>query len=350
MTARSTDQTADRRPHVAGPAQPSPAVAAPNRTFWTLFVALGFAWGSTYLFIAIAIRDLSPFTLVASRLAIGTAVLGAIVAAARVPLPRDPGTYRDLAILAILNLVVPYSLTSWGQQSIDSGLASVLNATIPLFTVVLAAMLLRDEPLSLAGVAGLAIGFGGVVLLTAPSLQNGIHGTVEGEAALLLSSAAYGASVVWVRRRLDGVNPLAMAFFQVGFAFVATVPLALAFESPARELAHARPETVLSIVWLGVAASALAYVGLFRMIEGWGSTRSSTIAYILPVVGVFLGWAVLGELVDGRVLLGTALVVGGVALTNGSSPIRLTRLARLDRVRRLARPARLGRPTDRPAR
>lgn len=293
----------------------------PDRTFWLLFLALGAAWGSSYLFIAIALRSVGPFTLVATRLAIGTAVLAGFVAGRGVRLPRDARTYVDLAVLAILNLVVPFSLATWGQKSIDSGLASILNATIPLFTVVLAAGLLADERLSLASLAGLVLGFGGVVLLTAPGLAGGIHASVAGEAALLVSSVSYAAANVFVRRRLRGLDPLAMAFFQVGFAFVATAGLALAFERPFAN--GVGLDAAVSIVWLGVAASGLAYVGLFRLIDGWGSTRSSTVAYALPVVGVALGWAVLGEPIDWRVLLGTACVIGGVALANGAGARRI---------------------------
>ncbi len=295
--------------------------------YWSVFVALGLAWGSSYLFIAIAIRDLSPFTLVASRLAIGTAVLAAVMLATRRPLPREPRTYLDVAALAILNLVVPFSLTSWGQQSIDSGLASVLNATIPLFAVILAAFVL-EERVSLADGAGLLIGFLGVVVLTGPSVLSGIGSSVEGEIALLGSSLSYGAAVVFVRRRLDGVDPMGMAFLQVGFAFAMTAALAFGFEHPLA--ASWRPDTTVSIVALGVFASGLAYVGLFRLIETWGPTRTSTIAYLLPVVGVFLGWAVLGEKVDAGVLGGTALVVAGIALVNGITiPRRLSRRRRL---------------------
>ncbi len=310
---------------------PARLPSRPDRTFWLLFLVLGIAWGSTYLFIAIANRDLSPFTLVASRLAIGTAVVGAFLAVHRVPLPREARTYRDLAILAILNLVVPFSLTSWGQQSIDSGLASVLNATIPLFTVILAATLLSDERLSLVGIGGLVAGFGGVVLLTAPSLEGGVHGSVMGELALLLSSASYAAAIVFVRVRLGGVNAMVMAFFQVGFAFAMTAALAFGFERPISELAAARLSTLGSITFLGVAASGLAYVGLFRLVEAYGSTRTSTIAYLLPVVGVFLGWAVLGEVVDVRVIGGTTLVIAGIALANGTGVGRFLKLLALAR-------------------
>lgn len=305
--------------------------SASNTGFWPLFIALGAAWGSTYLFIKIAVETLSPFTLVASRLAIGTAVLAVVVIFKRVRMPRDARTYLDLTVLAVLNLVVPFSLTSWGQQSIDSGLASVLNATIPLFTALLAAALLADERLSPAAIAGLVVGFGGVVILTVPSFQGGIHGSVPGEAALLGSSVSYAAAAVYVRRRLGGVDAVAMAFLQVGLAFAAVTLLAFVFEHPLAS--RVRPETAVSILWLGVVASGLAYIGLFRLIEGWGSTRTSTIAYLLPVVGVALGWSVLGETVDGRVLLGAALVVGGIAIANRTGVPRLFRLGSISRRR-----------------
>ena len=293
---------------------PLPATPA-NRTFWILFLLLGVVWGSTYAFVGIAVRTLGPFTLVAARLAIGAAVLAVVFVAARAPLPRGLRTWADLAILAALNLVIPFSLASWGQETVDSGLASVLNSTIPFFALLLAAGLLADERITWRAVTGLVLGFGGVVVLVAPSLQAGTRGTLPGEITLLASSVSYGAATVFVRRRLGGVHPITLAFVQAVFGSVATAALALAFERPSATAIQA--DTIVAVAWLGVAGSGLAYVAFFRMIEQWGATRSSTIAYALPVVGVFLGWAMLGETIDARVLAGTGLVIVGIARTNG---------------------------------
>jgi len=288
----------------------------PDRTAridWVIFAALGLFWGSSYLFIKIGVETLSPFTLVASRLAVGATLLAVVLALSNQRLPRNRRTYGHLGVMAVLNIVIPFSLITWGEQSIDSALASILNASVPLFTIVLAALFLADEPITVNRVIGLLVGFGGVVVLTSPSLSGG-GGSLTGELAMIGSSIAYASGNVYARRFVRGLHPMVTSFFQVFFALVATAVLALVFERPFA--VAIQPSTILSVLWLGVFGSALAYLAFFRLHSRWGSTRSSLVAYLLPVVGIVLGFLVLHERIDGRVLAGTALIVGGVALVN----------------------------------
>ena len=284
------------------------------RTEWLLFVALGFFWGSSYLFIKIGVETLTPFTLVAGRLLVGAILLGIVLRLSGEPLPRDPRTYRHLGVMAIINIVVPFSLITSGEQSIDSSLASILNASVPLFTIVFAALVLTDEPITVNRLVGLIVGFGGVVLLTSPSLGGGAGGNLPGEAAMIGSSISYAAGNVYARHNVRGLPPMVQAFFQVFFALVMTGILASVVEHPLA--IDYRPSSLFAIAWLGVLGSGLAYLVFFRLLATWGSTRSSLVAYLLPIVGIVLGFLVLDERVDGRVLIGTALVVGGVALAN----------------------------------
>ncbi len=320
----------DPRPAAAAPA-PAPAPSAPaappapsapaasagepsTRLDWALFVALGFMWGSSYLFIKIGVDEgLRPLTLVMLRLLIGAATLLAVVAVARVPLPREPRVIGHLVVMAILNIVTPFWLITYGEQTVDSSLAAILNATVPLFTIVLAALFLHDEPVTVNRLVGLAVGFVGVVLLTGGG-SNGAGGFGVGELALILSAISYGAGNVYARRNVRNLPPMAVAVCQVGFALIITAGLAFVLERPLET--DLTPRALLAVVWLGLLGSGMAYLLFFRMLARWGSTRSSLVAYLLPIWGIVLGVLVLDERVDLRVLAGTALIIGGVALVN----------------------------------
>jgi drug/metabolite transporter (DMT)-like permease len=281
---------------------------------WLVFLALGAAWGSSYLFIKIGVETLTPFTLVAGRLAIGAGVLALVMRIARQPLPRQQSVYWHLAVVALLGIVIPFSLISWGEQTIDSGLAAILNGTVPLFAIVLAALVLADEPITVNRLVGLVVGFAGVVLLTAPGLREGFDGSLPGQLALIGASISYGAAGVYARRTVRGVPALTSAFLEVGFAFVITVALAAAFGGP--WATNVDGGTVLSVAWLGLIGSGLAFLAFFYLLDRWGATRTALVAYLLPVVGIALGVLVLQESVTLPMLGGTALIIGGIALAN----------------------------------
>src|SRR5438105_4538889 len=281
---------------------------------WLIFPALGIAWGSSYLFIKIGVETLAPFTLVASRLAIGTAVLALVLRLSRQGLPRRRSVYGHLVVVALLGIVIPFSLITWGEQSIDSALAAILNGSVPLFAIVLAALVLPDEPITVNRLVGLLIGFGGVVVLTSPNLRAGLSSSLLAELALIGSAVAYGAAGVYARRYVRDVPPLTNAFLEVGFAFVISLGLAVAFGNPLAT--HIEASSVLAVVWLGLVGSGLAYLAFFWLLSRWGATRTSTVAYLLPVVGLALGLVVRHEQVTLLTLVGTAMVLSGVALAN----------------------------------
>jgi drug/metabolite transporter (DMT)-like permease len=291
-----------------------------SRLDWALFFVLSLLWGSSYLFIKIGIESLSPFTLIACRLGIATVVLGLVLAVAREKLPRDRATYAKLVVMALLNIVLPFSLIAWGERYIDSGLAALLQAITPLFTLILAALALDDERITLNRLVGLAIGFGGVTVLVSHSLGSpaGDQAWI-GDLALIGSSVGYAAGNVFVRSQVRGLRPMVPAFFQVSIAFVIIASLALVFERPIH--LPSRPEAILAVTWLGVLGSACAYLIYFRLVHRLGPTRLSLITYLMPIVGVSLGVLVLGETFDSRVFLAAALILGGVALAN----VRLAR-------------------------
>jgi drug/metabolite transporter (DMT)-like permease len=287
---------------------------ATSRVDWLIFLALGLMWGSSYLFIKIGVETLTPFTLIALRLGIGLIVLAAVVAVAREPLPRSPRMYGHLVVMSIVSVALPFFLITFAEQTTDSALAAIFGASVPLFVIVIAAIFLHDEPITVNRLAGLAIGFGGVVILVSPGLAAMSGSNPIGEIALIGSSLSYAAGGVYARRNVRELRPMIAAVFQVGFAFVITAVLALVLERPFATVV--RPDTVISVLWLGILGSGLAYLAFFRLLGRWGATRTSLVAYLLPVVGIALGVLVLSEQMDARILLGTALVIGGVALVN----------------------------------
>ena len=284
-----------------------------TRSQWLIFLALGFMWGSSYLFIKLAVDDFGTFTLVALRLAIGAALLWIVARIAGQQMPRERRIYGHLFVMAIVNIVIPFALITWAEQSVDSSIAAILTSAVPLFAIVIAPLFLHDEPIRVNGVAGLGVGFVGVIVLVSRDLS--ISGSdVTGEIALLGAALSYAVGAVYARHNMRGVPPMIPAVFQVTFALLIAGTIAIVFEHPWT----ARPDAqaVFSIVWLGLLGSGLAYLAMFRLLAIWGATRTTLVAYEIPVVGIILGFLVLNEPIDGRLLIGTALIVGGVALVN----------------------------------
>jgi drug/metabolite transporter (DMT)-like permease len=284
-----------------------------DRSNWLVFLGLGFMWGSSYLFIKLAVDDFGTFTLVALRLAVGAALLWVVVRLAGQELPRERRMYGHLLVMACVNIVIPFALITWAERSVDSSIAAILTAAVPLFAIVFAPLILHDEPIRVNGVIGLAIGFAGVVVLVSRNL-GAIGSAITGEIALLGAALSYALGAVYSRHNMRGVRPMIPAVFQVTFAMLIAGTIAIVFEHPW----DARPDAqaVFSIAWLGLLGSGLAYLANFRLLANWGATRTTLVAYVIPVVGIVLGFLVLSEPVDMRLLLGTGLVVGGVALVN----------------------------------
>jgi drug/metabolite transporter (DMT)-like permease len=286
-----------------------------SRLDWGLFLALGLMWGTSYLFIKIGVETLPTFTLIAVRLGIGLVFLATVVGLARERLPRDPKIYGHLLVMSLVNIALPFALITSAEHSVDSAVAAILNGGVPLFTIVIAALFLHDEPITVNRIFGLLIGYAGVILLVARGLgSGGGEGAISGELALLGSTASYGAGAVYARRNVRGLRPMIPALFQVGFAFVITSTIALLIERPFDVVWTGR--SIFAVVWLGLLGSGLAYLCFFRLLQTWGATRTTMVAYLLPIVGIIAGALVLNEVVDAGILVGTALVIGGVALVN----------------------------------
>ncbi|MBA2263771.1 MAG: DMT family transporter [Chloroflexi bacterium] len=286
-----------------------------TRLDWALFILLGFFWGSSYLFIKIGIdAGLEPFTLVSLRLLFGLVLLAVVVRVAGEPLPRQPRMIGHLVVLGFFSVALPFGLITWAEQSVDSSLAAVLTGAVPLFVIPFAALFLPAERITINGLLGIAVGLIGVAIVVGFDPADLAGNELIAEVALIGAAVSYAIGGVYARRNVHGLRPMIPALFQVGIALVMMAIPALVLERPwERGLA---PEALFAVVWLGLLGSGAAYLIFFRLLGHWGATRTSLVAYLLPIWGIALGALVLQEPIDARLLLGTALVIGGIALVN----------------------------------
>ena len=291
-----------------------------DRANWLLFGLLGLIWGSSYLFIKIGVDAAGPFTLVTLRCLFAAAFLALVVRAAHEPLPRSGRVFGHLVVTGILSIFLPFVLIAWGELHVTTGLAAVLNATTPLFTILAAAAVLPDEPVRINRVVGLLVGFAGVAVVVAPSLvlAPGLapdHQALPAQAAIVVAAASYALGAVYVRRFLSGVRPMTISLGMVVVGFLLTAPLAIALEASVAVSGFGLPLLGAS-AWLGVLGSGVALLIFYRLLHDRGATATHVVVYLLPPVGVAIGVVVLGEPLHVGLLIGTVLIIGGAALTH----------------------------------
>lgn len=292
---------------VASAPSPSPVAIAVQ------FVLTGVVWGSSFLFIAVALTGMTPAQVAGGRLLFGALALGAVVAIRRERLPRSRRVWGHLCVLAVTFCVIPFLLFAWAEQHVSSGLASIFNATTPIMTAIMAAAVFRVERLRAGQIVGIAIGIAGVAVIIAPGAVSEVGDSTVAQLALLGATACYGVSLAYMRRFLGdaGLSGIAFAFGYIGPAAVLMVLL-----SPVILAEPIRPSVpvIASIVALGVLGTGLAYVWNQNTLRAWGPTRASTVTYITPVVGVTLGILVLGERLTWNEPVGAAVVFLGILL------------------------------------
>ncbi len=280
---------------------------------WGKFWYLGLVWGATFLWLKIAIREVSPLTVNAIRLLISSATLFLIARIYKVKIPLRE-RWRSFLFLGIFNIALPFALITISEQSITSGMASILNSTVPFFTFILLPMFVPDETLSPLKVLGLVIGFIGVVVLVSNDVSDVFKDFQWGALLVLAASLSYAMAAVFARRVTFGMHPSAQALGQSLFANLALWPLALVLEAP---LTMPRlPMTWISIFWLGIMATAIGTTLFYSLLNQAGATRTTLTTYVFPLVGVLLGVLFLNESVDWRLLAGGLLVITGVGIVN----------------------------------
>lgn len=269
-------------------------------------------WGSSFLWIKIALRGFTPLEVALIRIALGAAVLVAIARIRHIGMPRGRRTWFHLTIAGFFQNALPYALFAFGEETVDSTVAGVINATTPLWTLLLALMLGSTKRLAPAQVLGLFLGFAGVVVILAPWHSAGAFGT--GAALIMLAAFSYAVSYLYLDRHLSGsgIDPIALTGAQLTTA-AALLTVALPFSGDLT--VDPRPDAFGAIAVLGVLGTGYALVLNYRMIVEDGAAVASSVTYLLPPVSVLLGALVLGEEFGVRMALGIAVVLGGIALT-----------------------------------
>lgn len=281
---------------------------------------LALIWGSSFVWIKIGLRGFTPMQLTFLRVLLAAVVLLLICWLSGLRLPREPIVWVHFAVAATVGNVVPFYLFGVGELSIDSGLAGVLNATTPLWTVAVSLLAGTERGMSRARMAGLVLGFTGAVVIFAPWHSGG---GVGGAAACLAASALYGVLFVYAARFLTG-RGLAATVLSAGQLTAATVLSALAlpigWHTP-----ELRADALGSVVVLGVLGTGIAYILNYRIVTDDGPTLASTVTYLIPVIAVLFGAAVLAESLSPRVLAGMVIVFVGVGLVRRALPSSRTR-------------------------
>jgi drug/metabolite transporter (DMT)-like permease len=272
---------------------------------------LGMIWGSSYLMIRVAVDGMSPLMLVSVRLGFGAAFLFVVIWLWQYSLPRDSTLWMHLIVMAIIGNVIPWTLISWAGQHIDSGLSAVLNSTTPLFTILFTVAAFQSERLTLPRLSGVVLGFAGVAVLTGMDVTDLASTSIQAQLAVLFSSICYGLAFAYARRYIRS-EPIVLAGSQILLAFLIVTPLALVFGNPAStEMSW---QVGLSALALGLLPSGVAYILYYRLIRDVGATMASYATYLIPIVGLFLGWIVLSESIGLQNVIGVALILSGLAV------------------------------------
>lgn len=288
------------------------------RPGWVLpaaFILLGLIWGSSFAWIKIAVAELPPATLVAWRMTLGAIGMVALLLAIRVPWPRVGRAWLPLAVMGAINAAVPIFLISWGEQFVDSGTAAVLNSLVPIFSLILAGLVLRTEPVTLLRVGGLVLGFIGAALLAGREfeLRTDSSGLI-GALAVVLAAVSYAAGASYARYRIRSTHRYLVAAGTLAFAAIYMWGLALVTDGGV--ILPVQIDTIVAVLWLGILGSFVAYLLFFFLIEHLGATMASMVTYMFPVIGVAIGVVALGERMDASLLIGTALVVVGIIIVS----------------------------------
>ncbi len=292
---------------------------------WALLTILSVVWGGSFLFIGVAVKELPPLTIVALRVAMGALALRLILAVMGVPMPREREAWIAFLGMGILNNVIPFTLIVWGQKHIASGLASILNATTPLFTVIVAHYLTADERLTRQRFAGVVVGFLGVAVMIGGAALQSWNVAIPAQLAVLAAAVSYAFSGVYGRRfKAMGIPPLATAAGQVTASSAVLLPVALLVDHP-WALPLPSTGTVASMLGLALLSTAFAYTLFFRLLGRAGATNVGLVTFLIPVSAILLGVLVLGETLEPRHMAGMALIGAGLILIDGRLVARVAR-------------------------
>ena len=293
----------------------TPRPPALDAVAWVLLLGLGLVFGGAFFFAEVALEALPPFTIVFARLAIGAAGLWLVMAVTRTSIPTGRRTWCDFAVMGLLNNAIPFSFVVWGQVWITGGLASVLNATTPVFTVIAAHLLTDDEKMTPNRLVGVLIGVAGVVVLMGPSVLGDLGGRTLGGAMVLGAAISYAGAGIWARR-LRELPPVAAATGQVTCSTVVLLLLVVTLEEPWR-LAMPGPAVWGSLAGFGLLSTSVAYLLFFAIVRRAGGSNVMLVTLIIPPAAILLCVMVLSEPVTTVQLAGMAIIAMALLTIDG---------------------------------
>jgi drug/metabolite transporter (DMT)-like permease len=283
---------------------------------WGLLILLSFLWGGAFFFAAVALKEVTHHGLAFFRVVIAAIALGLTAMLMRLPFPRDWAFWRWVAVLAIFSTATPFTLLYWAQTHIASGLAAVLNAMTPIFTLLVAHFFTRDEKIDGQRFAGVLAGVGGVVTIVGPAaLSGGLDQNLLAEIAVLGAALCYAIASVF-GRRFSGQSPVTLSFAQMVVASVILLPVMLLSGAPLR-VDTPSLATVGAVIGVGLLSTALAFVLFFHIVARAGATNAILVTLLVPVSAILLGVLALGETLGLRQLAGLMLIALGLIINDG---------------------------------
>lgn len=288
---------------------------------WSELLLLSAIWGASFLAFAVALEELPVFTIVAHRVGWAALLLWCLVPVLNIPVPRGFRDWSACLLMGVLNNAIPFSLIVWGQKSIESGLAAILNSTTALFAVPIAALIFADERLSANRVVGVTVGFCGVVIAVGSEALSGFDLRALGQLAILCASLSYACASVWGRSRLAHLDPRAAALGMLTGSSLVIVPLAIAIDGPP-DLSLGN-QTWAAIAYLAVAATVAAYLLYYRVLASAGAANLMLATLLIAPIAIVLGALVLDEALHWSAFAGFVLLGLGLLIMNGQIGGRL---------------------------
>ncbi|MGY5807109.1 DMT family transporter [Rhizobium sp. LEGMi198b] len=284
---------------------------------WAMLFGLSILWGGSFLFNGILVHELPLFTIVAARVALAAIALHVIVRMTGQVMPRDRQAWAAFFGMGVLNNAIPFLLIVWGQTHIASGLASILNATTPLFAVIVAHFLTTDEKMTGNRLIGVVVGFAGVALMVGPSVLSSLGSNVLAQLSVLGAAFSYSLAGIYGRRfRRMGLAPIIPAAGQVTASTILLLPFALFVDHP-WALGMPSAETWMALAGLAILSTAIAYVLFFRILATAGATNLMLVTFLIPVSAILLGALILGEQLQPKHFIGMAMIAAGLAAIDG---------------------------------
>lgn len=284
---------------------------------WLLLVFLSLLWGGAFFFVGLAVLEVPPLTIVLCRVSIAALCLFAVVRVTGQSLPKVRSVYPAFLVMGLLNNVIPFSLLFWAQTSISSGLAAILNATTPIFSIVIAHLLLSDERMVKTKLFGVCLGVVGVVVLVGGDVISGIGLATLGIVACLCAALSYGLAGVYGRRfGKMGIPSTTVAFGQLAASSLIMLPVALLVDQP-WTLGAPSLGAGFAIIALAVVSTALAYVVFFRLLASVGAVNVALVTLLMPMSAILLGATFLDERLEGHHYAGMVLIGAGLLAVDG---------------------------------